>query len=182
MWCGAKSLQSCPTPCDPMDCSPPGSSVHGIAQAGILDFTQMQLNASLRGNENGGQACVVPSPGRPGPCWHPERTRSAHTVGEGQGGLLLSASFLHGIQASGKRWQPGPSGAQAPGLSGSSPCHTDTRLATLQICQNSTWAPSYRPHPKQKSALHWTEHSWTRRGLCGCSTWCCLGLGSKTLR
>ena len=26
----AKSLQSCPTLCDPMDSSPPGSSVHGI--------------------------------------------------------------------------------------------------------------------------------------------------------
>ena len=26
----AKSLQSCPTLFDPMDCSPPGSSVHGI--------------------------------------------------------------------------------------------------------------------------------------------------------
>ena len=25
-----KSLQSCPTLCNPMDCSPPGSSVHGI--------------------------------------------------------------------------------------------------------------------------------------------------------
>ena len=29
----AKSLQSCPTLSDPMDCSPPGSSVHGIFQA-----------------------------------------------------------------------------------------------------------------------------------------------------
>ena len=28
--------QSCPTLCDPMDCSLPGSSVHGILQAGIL--------------------------------------------------------------------------------------------------------------------------------------------------
>ena len=28
----AKSLQSCLTPCDPVDCSPPGSSVHGIFQ------------------------------------------------------------------------------------------------------------------------------------------------------
>ena len=26
----AKSLQSCPTLCNPMDCSPPGSSVHGL--------------------------------------------------------------------------------------------------------------------------------------------------------
>ena len=32
MWsvCGALVTQSCPTLCDPMDCSPPGSSVHGI--------------------------------------------------------------------------------------------------------------------------------------------------------
>ena len=34
----AKSLQSCPTPCDPMDCNPSGSSVHGISQPGILEW------------------------------------------------------------------------------------------------------------------------------------------------
>ena len=34
----AKSLQSCPTLCDPMDCSPQGSSVHGILQAKILEW------------------------------------------------------------------------------------------------------------------------------------------------
>jgi len=33
-----KSLQSCPTLGDPMDCSPPGSSVHGILQARILEW------------------------------------------------------------------------------------------------------------------------------------------------
>ena len=31
------SLQSCPTLCNPMDCSPPGSSVHGILQARTLE-------------------------------------------------------------------------------------------------------------------------------------------------
>ena len=30
--------QSCPTPSDPMDCSPPGSSTHGIFQARILEW------------------------------------------------------------------------------------------------------------------------------------------------
>ena len=30
-------IQSCPTLCDPMDCSPPDSSVHGILQARILE-------------------------------------------------------------------------------------------------------------------------------------------------
>ena len=33
----AKSLQSCPALCNPMDCSPPGSSVHRILQARILE-------------------------------------------------------------------------------------------------------------------------------------------------
>ena len=33
-----KPLQSCPTLLDPMDCSPPGSSVHRILQARILEW------------------------------------------------------------------------------------------------------------------------------------------------
>ena len=33
--------QSCPTLCDPMDCSPPSSSVHGILQARILKLVAM---------------------------------------------------------------------------------------------------------------------------------------------
>ena len=37
----AKSLQSCLTLCDPMDCGPPGSSVHGILQARILERVVM---------------------------------------------------------------------------------------------------------------------------------------------
>ena len=35
--CCAKSLRSCPILCDPMDCSPPGSSVLGILHARILE-------------------------------------------------------------------------------------------------------------------------------------------------
>ena len=34
----AKSLQLCPTLCDPIDCIPPGSSVRGISQARILEW------------------------------------------------------------------------------------------------------------------------------------------------
>ena len=34
----AQLLQSCPTFCDPMDCSPPGFSVHGILQGRILEW------------------------------------------------------------------------------------------------------------------------------------------------
>ena len=55
----AKSLQSCPTLCDSMDCSLPGSSVHGIFQARVLEWgaiafsgkrTLHQLNPSLINN------------------------------------------------------------------------------------------------------------------------------------
>ena len=37
----AKLLQLCPILCDPMDCSPPGSSVRGILQARILEWVAM---------------------------------------------------------------------------------------------------------------------------------------------
>ena len=47
----AKSLQLCPTLCDPMDHSPPGSSVHGILQARILQWVAMP---SSRGSSNPG--------------------------------------------------------------------------------------------------------------------------------
>ena len=38
VWVHALSLQLCPTLCDPMDWSPPGSSVHVIFQARILEW------------------------------------------------------------------------------------------------------------------------------------------------
>ena len=39
--CMLNCFQSCPTLCNPMDCSPPGSSVHGILQARILEWVAM---------------------------------------------------------------------------------------------------------------------------------------------
>ena len=36
--------QSCPTLCDPMDCSPPGSSVHGILQTRTLEWVAISFS------------------------------------------------------------------------------------------------------------------------------------------
>ena len=36
--------QSCPTLCDPMDCSLPGSSVHGIFQARVLEWVAISFS------------------------------------------------------------------------------------------------------------------------------------------
>ena len=43
----AKSLQSCPTLCDPMDCSLPSSSVHGIFQARVLEWGAIAFSEIL---------------------------------------------------------------------------------------------------------------------------------------
>ena len=40
----AKSLQSCPTLSDPMDCSPPGSPVPGILQARTLEWVAISFS------------------------------------------------------------------------------------------------------------------------------------------
>ena len=39
--------QSCPALCDPMDCSPPGSSDHGILQARILEWVAIPFSRDL---------------------------------------------------------------------------------------------------------------------------------------
>ena len=39
----AKSLQSCPTLCDPIDSSPPGSPVPGIIQARTLEWVAIYM-------------------------------------------------------------------------------------------------------------------------------------------
>ena len=45
--CECEVAQSCPTLCDPVDCSPPGSSVHGILQARILEWFAMSFSRDL---------------------------------------------------------------------------------------------------------------------------------------
>ena len=43
----AQSLQSCSTVCEPMDCGPPGSSVHGTLQARILEWVAIPFSRDL---------------------------------------------------------------------------------------------------------------------------------------
>ena len=68
----AKSLQSCPTLCNPMDCNPPGSSVHGILQIRILEWVAMvsavdPTNSWIESRSTALQADSLPSepPGKP---------------------------------------------------------------------------------------------------------------------
>ena len=54
----AKSLESCPTLFDPMDCSPSGSSVHGIVQARILEWVAASFS---RGSSDPGMELGSPA-------------------------------------------------------------------------------------------------------------------------
>ena len=57
----AKSLQSCLTLCDPMDSSPPGSSVHRIVQARILEWVAICVsNACMHAKSL--QSCLTVRP------------------------------------------------------------------------------------------------------------------------
>ena len=52
-WClgnfkvNSESAQSCLTLCDPVDCSLPGSSLHGILQARILEWVAISFSRGL---------------------------------------------------------------------------------------------------------------------------------------
>ena len=47
-------VQSCPTLCNPMDCSPPGSLVHGIFQAWILEWVAISTGEVKGPKKDGG--------------------------------------------------------------------------------------------------------------------------------
>ena len=97
--------QSCPTLCDPMDCSLPGSSAHGIFQARILEWVAIE-DGTFRLNTRFLEHSSVASPIKKGhiPCNpHPKccllfpETRDDHPVRSPV--LPLSISSLRGANS-----------------------------------------------------------------------------------
>ena len=50
--------QSCPTPSDPMDCSLPGSSIHGIFQARVLEWGAIAFSGVRQQEATNTFACL----------------------------------------------------------------------------------------------------------------------------
>ena len=78
-----RSLQSCPTLCDPVDCSPAGSSVQGILQARVLEWVAVP---SSRGSSSPRDrtciSCIVDgffSTEPQGKPWHDPKEKSSVT-------------------------------------------------------------------------------------------------------
>ena len=53
----SEGAQSCPTLSDPMDCSLPGSSIHGILQARTLEWVAISSSNALKSQSEGAQLC-----------------------------------------------------------------------------------------------------------------------------
>ena len=78
--------QSCPTLCNPMDCSPPGSSDHGIFQARILEWVAMPTSrGSCRPRDQTWVSCTA---GRFFTIW-------ATKLSNLEGNVLASPSAIH---------------------------------------------------------------------------------------
>ena len=60
IWMCAQSFKSCVTLCDPMECNPPGSSVHGILQARILEWVAISFSRGSSQPRN--RLCLSSSP------------------------------------------------------------------------------------------------------------------------
>ena len=83
----AMSLQSCPSPCNPMDCSPPGSCVHEVLQTRILEWLPCPppgdlpdpgiKHVSLAFPALAGEFFTTRAPGKP----HPITQKSAKLLG-----------------------------------------------------------------------------------------------------
>ena len=56
----AKSLQFCPTVCNPMECSPPGSSVPGILQTRMIEWVAMPFVLLVSGRSNQKMSEILP--------------------------------------------------------------------------------------------------------------------------
>ena len=70
--------QLCPTLCDPVNCSLPGSSVHGVLQARILEWVAISISR--------------------GSSWPRDRTRVSHIAGRHQvANSNFCFSFIHSV-------------------------------------------------------------------------------------
>ena len=97
----ARSLQSCPRLCNPLDCNPPGSSVHGILQARIREWAAMPSSRDRTPGLLHWQAGSLPlvPPGKPVDAvwYHPNPIQTATAIR-----AALSCVLSLGISAAGE--------------------------------------------------------------------------------
>ena len=101
----AKSLQSCPTLCDPMDYSLPGFSVHGILQARTLEWVAISFSTDCTSLPGNSQPCKKSNYPAAATLW-----RSSSPMERPQVGALVVSTDLEVIPAQAPDVSEGPAG------------------------------------------------------------------------
>ena len=86
--CCCQSLQPCPTLCDPMDCSLPASSIHGIFQARVLEWGAMAFSQTWA-NFTFSLMILCPFKARSFSKWMPSFLRRLKKEGKEENHVLL---------------------------------------------------------------------------------------------
>ena len=142
--------QSCPIPCNPMDCTPPGSSVHGILQARVLEWVAIPFcRGSSRPRNWTWVSCIA---GGFSTSW---ATRGAPNM---LSSLLRRSVVSDSLRPHGLQLQrcanedlplPGPSGCPQSRTAAARPC---------QASPSCTEAPRSAPSARPQSRF-WTARS-----------------------
>ena len=86
-------VESCPTLCDPTDCSPPGSSVHGISQARVIEWVAISFSRGSSQPRDG--TCISCIDRRILYYWSTSEAPFVnYTMGKTQAGNNISGSIL----------------------------------------------------------------------------------------
>ena len=91
----AKSLQSCPALCDPIDGSPPGSAISGILQARTLEWVAISFSNALKVKSESEVAQSCPTLRDPMDCSPPGS--SIHRIFQARILEWVSISLFQGI-------------------------------------------------------------------------------------
>ena len=94
--------QSCPTLCNCMDCSPPGSSIHGVLQARILEWVASFFSRGSSQSRDRTQVFHIP-----GRCFTIWATREALVIKEGGNQMEVYGNFKQkaaGLKAQSREW------------------------------------------------------------------------------
>ena len=137
--------QKHPTLCNPVDCSPPGSSAHGIFQARILEWIPFLLQrGGFRGGSDGKEStCNAGYPGSiPG---------SGRSPGEGNGNPL-QYSCLGNLMDRGVWWATAHGVAESDTTEWLTPSHF-----LFTFSRGSS--PTQGSNPYLLSLLHWQVDS-----------------------
>ena len=141
--------QSYPTLSDPMDCSPPGSSIHGIFQARVL--REMQIKTMRKKKKSHNETFTSHLSERPSSKF---KTQQLDSAGEGNG-TPLQYSCLENPMDGGAWW------AAVHGVAKS-----QTRLTSLSLSTFMHWRRKWQPTPV---FLPGESQGWG--SLVGCRLW-----------